>query len=139
MFYDIFEALCRERKIAPSALARKLGMSPSTPGRWRTGSAPDLETAQKLAEFFGVTIDYLVSGEEKYKNAASYVSGGSAVIQGSNVNSVSVSNHANKPDELDGFEAELIRIYRSLGIKGKSELLQSAFELEEANGKAENR
>ena len=139
MFSDTFEALCRERKIAPAALARKLGMSPSAPGRWRTGSAPDLETAQKLAEFFGVTIDYLVSGEEKYKNTASYVSGGSAVIQNSHGNSVSVANQEASSGKLDGFEAELIRIYRAIDIKGKSELIQNAFELEESNRKMENR
>ena len=101
-------------------------MSSSAPGRWKSGSSPDLETAQKIADFFGVTIDYLVNGSDRNANTASHVSGG-ALLQSSSGNTVSVSAGGS---ELQGFEAELIRIYRALGMKGKMDLMQYAFGLE---------
>ena len=138
VFYDTFETLCRSRRIAPSALTRKLGMSSSAPGRWKTGSLPDLETAQKLADFFGVSIDYLVYGEEKYGNMASNVSSGSAVIQGSHGNQVSASNQeGSHQGELHEFEGELLSIYRELGLSDKIALLQHALELKKQAGQKE--
>lgn len=137
MFYDTFEALCHEKGIAPSALTRKLGMSSSAPGRWKTGSSPDLDTARKLANYFGVTIDYLVYGEERaMANTMGDVTS-SAVIQGNNSSRVSVSNASGggtTGDQLQGFEAELLRIFRSLDMKGKANLIQAAYSLEESQG-----
>lgn len=138
VFYDTFETLCRSKRIAPSALTKKLGMSSSAPGRWRTGSLPDLETAQKLADFFGVSIDYLVYGEEKYGSMASNVSSGSAVIQGGHGNQVSASNQeGSRQGELHEFEGELLSIYRELGLSDKIALLQHALELKKQAGPKE--
>ena len=134
MFYDIFEDLCRSKRIAPSALTRKLGMSASAPGRWKTGSLPDLETAIKIADFFGVSIDYLVRGSDWSQASASNVSGGAAVVQGSHGNTVSVSSQGNDQSDLHGFEAELIRIYRGLGMREKMAMMQHAYDLEEGKG-----
>ena len=99
---------------------------------------PDLETAQKLADFFGVSIDYLVYGEEKYGNMASNVSSGSAVIQGSHGNQVSASNQeGSHQGELHEFEGELLSIYRELGLSDKIALLQHALELKKQAGQKE--
>lgn len=131
MFYDTFEKLCRAHKVAPSALTTKLGMSSSAPGRWRTGSSPDLDSVQKISDFFGVTIDYLVHGEDRHMTA--HASDGSAVVQGSHGSSVSVSRHqASQDTEAKGaqdFEGELVSIYRTLELSDKLSLLQAALAL----------
>lgn len=129
MFYDTFEELCRRERISPSGLTRKLGMSPSAPGKWKNGSMPDILTAKRLAEHFGVTLDYLVYGEDRHMTSA-HASGGSAIIQGSQGNTVSVS-HQSEAQASGGqdFENALVGIYRALEFPDKLALLQSALDI----------
>lgn len=132
MFYETFEALCRREKVSPSGLTRKLGMSSSAPGKWRGGSMPDIMTAKKIAEHFGVTLDYLVYGEDR-TNTMAHAHDGAAVLQGSQGNNVSVSSQAVTPS-TQGFEVELLDIYRNLDLPDKLSLLQTALEMR-ARGK----
>lgn len=126
MFFDQVQKLCDERNLAPSTLARKLNLSPNAPANWKAGSYPKAETIMKIAEFFDVSTDFLLYGSGHTGNTASHVSGG-ALLQSSSSNTVSVSAGGS---ELQGFEAELIRIYRALNMKGKMDLMQYAFGLE---------
>ena len=131
MFYEQVKSLCKSRGIAITSLARNLSLSPSAPNNWREGTLPKAETIMKISDFFDVSTDFLLYGSDRHSNSASQVSGGSAVIQNSDGNSVSVSHQVNKENDLQGFEVELIRIYRALDMKGKSDLIQHAFKLEE--------
>ena len=72
IFYSQFEKLCNQNHIKPSALARKLGFSPSAPGRWKSGAIPQGDTLQRLSEYFGVTTDYLLYGDERPNNSVGY-------------------------------------------------------------------
>ena len=134
MFYAQFEQLCREKHIKPATLARKLGFSPSAPGRWKKGSVPQSATLQRLSDYFGVTPDFLLSGEDRRTiNTMGNVTG-SAVVQGNSGSNVSVSNShredGTEGGQIVGFEAELLRVFRNLDMKGKAELLHTAYELE---------
>lgn len=62
-FYERIEALRKEKGISQGALEKKLGFSNGSYCKWRT-SMPTHERLQKLANFFQVSVDYLVSGEE---------------------------------------------------------------------------
>lgn len=48
-------------------LAKAIGCSQSSPANWLKGTVPDVEKLQKIADYFGVTTDYLLTGEEKEK------------------------------------------------------------------------
>lgn len=131
MFFDTFEALCRGKKVAPSAVARKLGMSPSAPGRWKGGSLPDLDTAQKIADYFGVTIDYLVAD---HPTPVSYVGGninGHNVVAGTTGGQISI----NSSTDLSEPELELLRIFRGLDMRGRTAVLSCAYQQEELQKK----
>lgn len=52
--------LCKERGISIAKLERETGISNGTIGRWGT-SSPTVENARKVAEFFGVTVDSLIT------------------------------------------------------------------------------
>lgn len=134
MFYEQVKTLCDSKRVAITALARQLHLSPSAPNNWREGSLPKAETIMKIAEYFDVSTDFLLYGAEKGKTSTSHVSEGAAVLQHSTGNSVSVSNSRGEVDKLDGFEAELLRIYRKLDMKSKSAMLQAAYEIEEQAG-----
>ncbi|MHB1154013.1 MAG: helix-turn-helix domain-containing protein [Eubacteriales bacterium] len=60
MFYDILMKLCKDRNVKLTPLLKKLGLSESGIARWRNGSVPNGTTLALLAEYFGVTIDYLL-------------------------------------------------------------------------------
>ena len=64
--WEIFNKLCEERNITAHKVASELGMSYSTFSGWKAGRyRPKLEKAQKIANYFGVTVEYLMTGKEK--------------------------------------------------------------------------
>lgn len=128
MFYSQLIQLCEANHIKPSALARKLGFSPSAPGRWKNGSIPQSDTIQKLAEYFGVTTDFLLFGDSRavFNSIGGDISG-SAVVQGGSGNQATVAGS----DTLSQIEAEVLRVLRSLDIKDQTAVLMYAYGLEE--------
>ena len=66
MFYDVYLALCRARGVGPTRAAVEIGLSKSTPSTWKKLSiTPQAQQLQKIADYFGVTVDRLLSGEKK--------------------------------------------------------------------------
>lgn len=130
MFYDQFLSLCNQHDIKVTALARKLGISPSAPKRWEEGSTPDLVNAKKIADYFGVSIDYLMAGPSSAPSNQIGNVTGSAVVQGVNGGSVSISNGSGQT-ELTAAEAELLRIFRSLDVRGQNAVMSCLYEQED--------
>lgn len=60
MFYDNFLALCKQKNVAPSAVMRAIGLNKSSATYWKKGSIPSSDTLQKLADYFSVTVDFLL-------------------------------------------------------------------------------
>ena len=130
MFYEQFLSLCNQHNIKVTALARKLGISPSAPKRWEEGSTPDLVNAKKIADYFGVSLDYLMAGPSSAPSNQIGNVTGSAVVQGVNGGSVSVSNGSGQT-ELTAAEAELLRIFRSLDVRGQNAVMSCLYEQED--------
>lgn len=60
MFIERLKGLRAEHKITQSALAEAMGLSQQAIAKWETGkSSPDITTLKKLADYFGVTTDFL--------------------------------------------------------------------------------
>ncbi len=132
MFYEQIRKLCAENDIAITTLARKLHLSPNAPNNWKNGSLPKAETIIKLADYFDVSTDFLLCGSEKQTAKTAYASNGASIVNENANSSISVStNSGESSGDVQGFEIELIRIYRSLDMKGKSALIQYAFSLED--------
>lgn len=71
MFYDVYCALCEKNGLTPSGAASKIGFNRASVTVWKnTGKAPKQELLLKIADFFGVTTDYLLTGEETKKAPA---------------------------------------------------------------------
>lgn len=60
MFYDQFAELCKEKNISPSIVAETVGLNRSSVTFWKRGSTPKGETLRKLANYFAVSVDYLL-------------------------------------------------------------------------------
>ncbi len=63
-FKDILKSLRQERKLGQIELAQKIGYGKSVVSAWERGeAAPTMFALIALADFFGVTIDFLVGRE----------------------------------------------------------------------------
>lgn len=69
MFYDNFVNLCNSVNKSPSAVVLEIGLQKSTVTRWKNGSMPTDATTHKVADYFGVSVDYLLDNEQKEKPA----------------------------------------------------------------------
>lgn len=63
--YDIFEKLCQERNITPYRVCKETGLTTSTISNWKAGRyTPKADKLQKIADYFGVPLSYLLTGQE---------------------------------------------------------------------------
>lgn len=63
MFYDVYTNLCAKKGISESKAAESIGLNRSAVAKWKKGAVPGGKTMQKLADYFGVTTDYLLGSE----------------------------------------------------------------------------
>lgn len=65
-FAQILENLMEIKDISAYKLSKDTGIAESTIARWRSGIAmPSQDKLKKLANYFGVPVDYLLGIEEK--------------------------------------------------------------------------
>lgn len=70
MFYDRLKELCKERGVAvTTVVVTELKMSRGNLSRWSKGGVPKSDTLSTLAEYFGVSTDYLL-GTDTLKEKA---------------------------------------------------------------------
>lgn len=63
--YDKFKKLCEIKNVTPYRVSKETGIQTSTLSDWKNGkSTPKLEKLQKIADFFGVSVEYFTSEEE---------------------------------------------------------------------------
>lgn len=64
VFFDRFQSLCKDRGISVYRACTDIGLNRSAVAKWKSGGKPNGTTAAKLAEYFGVTTDYLLCETE---------------------------------------------------------------------------
>lgn len=60
MIYKKISTLCKENKISIARLEKEVGIGNGTIGRWEK-SSPTVENLKKVADYFGVTVNDLIS------------------------------------------------------------------------------
>lgn len=71
MFFDNFVRLCEQKGVKPSRALTEAGVPKSAYSYWRTEAGagndakPTNQNAVKLAQYFNVTVDYLLTGNKK--------------------------------------------------------------------------
>ena len=66
-FWDIFIELCNEKQKLPNSIAKELGISSGSITAWKSGVIPQTKALSKLADYFNVSVDYLL-GNTDIKN-----------------------------------------------------------------------
>lgn len=67
MFWTNFSTLCADKNLSPNAVATELKIPSGSITAWRNGATPRTKSLTKIANYFGVTVDYLLTGEQKEK------------------------------------------------------------------------
>lgn len=68
--YERFEQLLQKRGVTPYKVSKETGVTQTSLSNWKSGrNAPSAKTLQKLADYFGVTVGYLMGTEEEEPNA----------------------------------------------------------------------
>ena len=60
MFWEKFVSLCNENGVSPNGVCAELGLSNAVATKWKNGSAPRASTVRKIADYFGVSVSYLL-------------------------------------------------------------------------------
>lgn len=63
MFWINYTELCSKNGKSPNAVAKELSLSSGSVTSWKNGTTPHFPTLQKIADYFGVTVDYLLGKE----------------------------------------------------------------------------
>lgn len=70
MFYEIFKNLCDEKGITPTKASAEIGFSKGSVSYWKKkyisgiDAKPDSYTTAKIADYFNVSVDYLLGRTE---------------------------------------------------------------------------
>lgn len=63
--YEIFEKLCAKKNVTPYRVGKATGIATSTFSDWKNGhSTPKQDKLKKIADYFEVSVDYLMTGQE---------------------------------------------------------------------------
>ena len=65
MFFNRFKALCDEKGVSVYRACTDIGLNRSAVAKWKDGGKPKGTTAARLADYFGVTTDYLLGQSEQ--------------------------------------------------------------------------
>ena len=65
MFWTIFSTLCADKNLSPNAVATELKIPSGSITAWRNGATPRTKSLTKIANYFGVSVNYLLTGEKE--------------------------------------------------------------------------
>lgn len=121
-FYDKVISLCKEKGVSRSRMADDIGISRATPKDWLVkGSNPQFSTIKKIADYFGVSVEYLTSEQPAVQDNQSIIGHDHTPVTNEN------ESESNLTDE----EIELLNVFGDLGVMDRAKLLVYANELHE--------
>ena len=72
MGYEVFEMLCNKKGVKPFHVSKETGVSTATLSSQKTGRyIPKPDKLQKIADYFGVSVEYLRTGKGTEKESTS--------------------------------------------------------------------
>lgn len=73
MGYEIFEELCKQKGVTPYRVAKETGVTTATLSSWKNGKyTPKTDKLQKIADYFGVSVDVFKKHEYHIKSTKYY-------------------------------------------------------------------
>ncbi len=119
----IFDLLNKKGK-SQTDIARLLNVRPTTVSEWKKGKyTPTVEHCVTLADYFGVSLDYLITGREPRGAPVQQI------IGNNNSNNTAIAGDA-AGAVLTEYERELLKVAGAFDMRRKTELLNFAYQIE---------
>lgn len=67
MFWENFYFLCEKNNVKPLQVVKSLEIAHGNITNWKNGRVPSGKNLQKIADYFGVSVDYLLGNEDQKK------------------------------------------------------------------------
>lgn len=116
--FEIFNSLIQSKGLSAYRVAKDLGFSPVLFSDWKSGkSKPKYDKLQKIADYLGVSVDYLLGRDSNDTQS------------GKSSNEESDKKSASAAIELTENESNLLTAYRQLNAEGKTRAEHSIFDL----------
>ena len=134
-FGERLKRLRKDRDITQSQLAEVIGVVPSAVGKYERipQSYPSVEALMKIADYFDVSIDYLLRGVQvapSVENNLNWQILNSSFVQ---ANHGGVVFNGDSQKVISPEAIELLRIYETLNGRDRLKLLNIAVELEDGS------
>lgn len=119
----IFDLLNKKGK-SQTDIARLLNVRPTTVSEWKKGKyTPTVEHCVTLADYFGVSLDYLITGREPRGAPVQQI------IGNNNSNNTAIAGDV-AGAVLTEYERELLKVAGAFDMRRKTELLNFAYQIE---------
>ena len=120
----IFDLLAKSGK-TQTDIARLLNVRTTTVSEWKGGKySPSLAHCVTLADYFGVSLDYLITGREPRGAPIQQI------IGNNNSNNTAIAGDAGGGVGLTEYEQELLKVAGAFDMRRKTELLNFAYQIE---------
>lgn len=64
--YEVFEQLLQKYGVTAYKVSKETGVTQTSLSNWKSGrNTPSTKTLQRIADYFGVTVDYLMTGKKE--------------------------------------------------------------------------
>jgi repressor LexA len=63
MFWENFFELCKKNNLKPLRVVKDIGIASGSITKWKNGSIPNSRSLTKIADYFGVSVEYLLGKE----------------------------------------------------------------------------
>mgnify|MGYP000335449922 FL=1 len=97
-FYENFVDLCNSIHKSPTATVIAMGFNRSTLTQWKRGATPSDATVRRIANYFGISVNELLSGKD-------------------------CDNKSAAETNIGGLEAEFARLFASLTPEQQNEII----------------
>lgn len=121
--YEKVEMLCKQKGINISNLGDAIGIKvdKSTISHWKKGAVPRACTIKAIADFFDVTVDFLINESANIETAFNSLNGHNNIIGNGNIVSTPLTEH----------QKALLDLFDKMDIVKQAQLLTYAAELNE--------
>lgn len=120
----IFDLLSQKGK-NQTDIARLLNVRPTTVSEWRKGKyTPSVANCVALADYFGVSLDYLITGREPRGAPVQQI------IGNNNTNNTAIAGATVSAGNMGEYERELLKVAGAFDMRRKNDLLSYAYKLE---------
>lgn len=120
--YEIFDRLLKSRGLKIADVSRGTGISGATLYEWKAGKyTPKADKLQLIADFFGVTLDYLMTGDQQtedgYYTDPETAKLAQEILDDPNLRALFSAARDLKPDELQAV-ATMLRKFKETNPDG---------------------